>query len=186
MKLGSLISFVFLAGSFVAAQYTKPQPQSFGTAGMEDLASPANANVERTARGCPVSLRAQHGADGNILKVDRSRPAGLAQLLHLVLTSPDSRQIVRGSLTVRGMSGKARMTQTKGSPDQGDVVRNLEVRFTPQGGRNVAGDAWAPGMSAVLTVELRSVTFADGAVWRFAGQDGCRVEPDGLMLIAGK
>lgn len=186
MKLTSLISFAFLAGSIATAQYTKPQTQSYGIAGMENLAAPAHVNIATAAPACPVSLHAQHGADGNFLKVDKSRPVGLAQLLHLVLANPDARQIVAGDVTVRGMSGKARMTQTLGSPDQADVMRDLHVRFTPQEGRDVAGYVWAPGMSAVLTVELHSVTFADGSEWRFAEHDVCRVQPDPLMLIAGK
>lgn len=186
MKLGYLISFVFLAGSLATAQYTRPQPQSFGTAKVESLTSPTHANVQTAAVGCPVSLHADHGADGNILKVDKNRPKGLAQLLHLMLVNPDARQIVAGDVTVRGISGKPRMTQTLGSTGQADVVRNLHVRFAAQEGRNIAGDVWAPGMSAVLTVELNSVTFADGSLWRFAGREGCRVTPDPLMLIADK
>ena len=192
MKLcRSLISFVFLAGSFAAAQYTRPQPQSFGTAGMENLDTPSHVKVATAAVGCPVSLHADHGADGSILKVDKTRPKGLAQLLHLMLVNPDARQIVAGDVTVRGISGKGRMTKTENSAAdnssiQADVVRNLHVRFAPREGRNVAGDVWAAGMSAVLTVELNSVTFADGSLWRFAGRDGCRVTPDPLMLIADK
>lgn len=175
MKLTSLLSFVILSGSLAAAQ----------SAGMENAQSPV-AHPAQPAVGCPVSLHALHGADGNILKVDKSRPAGLAQLLHLVLVNPDAREIVAGEVTVRGISGKGRMTQTLGSADQADVVRNLHVRFTAQEDRTVAGDVWAPGMSAALTVELNSVTFADGSMRRFAGQDRCRVMPDPLMLIAGK
>lgn len=183
MKLTSLISFAFLVGSVASAQSAGNSGQSFGTAGMQGITTFGVASV---AHSCPVSLRAQHGADGNILKVDKRRPAGLAQLLHLVLGNPDARQIVQGSLTVRGISGKGRIAQAQSSPDNADVVRYLEVQFVPQEGRKVAGDVWAPGMTAVLTVELNSVTFADGSMWRFAGRDGCRVAPDPLMLIAGR
>lgn len=175
MKLASLVSFAFLFGSFAAAQSAGPQN-----------AQALVAHPPLTSMGCPVSLHAQHGSSGNILKVDKTRPAGIAQLLHLILADADARQIVEGSLTVRGISGKGRIAQARGSSDAGDVVKNLNVRFHPQEGANVAADMWAPGMTAVLSVELNSVTFADGSVWRFAGRDGCRVAPDPLMLIAGR
>jgi hypothetical protein len=39
-------------------------------------------------------------------------------------------------------------------------------------------------MTAVLTIELTSETFADGSKRTFPPQDACRVAPDLKMLIA--
>jgi hypothetical protein len=139
--------------------------------------------------GCPVSLRALHGADGSMLKVDKNRPAGIAQLLHLIVTNPDSRQIVAARVRVRGLSGKGRMTQTSGQDatrGAADATRSLEVRFSAGSDKEVSSDVWLPGMTAVLEVELNSVTFADGTTRRFAGVEACRIAPDPLMLIAGR
>jgi hypothetical protein len=40
-------------------------------------------------------------------------------------------------------------------------------------------------MTAVLSIDLNSVTYADGSTGSFTGHDACRVVPDKLMLIAG-
>jgi hypothetical protein len=142
-----------------------------------------------TSGGCPVSLRALHGADGSMLRVDKNRPAGIAQLLHLILSNPDARQVVAARVRVRGLSGRGRMTQTSGQDaTQGgaDVTRSLEARFSAGSDKDVSSDVWVSGMTAVLEVELNSVTFADGTTRRFAGVDACRIAPEPLMLIAGR
>lgn len=136
--------------------------------------------------GCPVSMRAQHGADGNLLNVDKSRPKGLAQLLHLTLTDPDSRQIVEANVRIHGLSGKGRIAQAAPVQDSSDKVEALVVKFSPGQGKAVSGNLWVPGMTAVLSIDLNSVTYADGSTRNFSGRDFCHVAPDPLMLIAGR
>ena len=85
MKSAALVSFAVLLGSVASGAQAPGQ-------------TPSETTVFRTqppATACPVSLRAQHGATGGMLQADKGRPKGLAQLLLLTLTSPDSRQIVR-------------------------------------------------------------------------------------------
>ena len=140
--------------------------------------------AQKTPAACPVSLRAQHGADGNIRKVDKNRPGGVAQLLHLIITRSDSRQIVEARLRVRGTSGKGRVDRSATAPGGMDAIRNLMVRFKPGAGNEVIADAWVPGMTAVLQVDLHSITFADGGTQLFGAADGCRLAPELLMLVA--
>ncbi len=185
MKSATVLSFALLAALLICpfaltAQSASPQQNRstitfLGTVNM----------------GCPVSLRAQHGANGNMLNVDKSRPKGLAQLLHLTLTNPDSRQIVQASVRISGLSGRGRIAQAASAQynsDQGssDKIETLTVRFSPGQDKAVSGDLWVPGMTAVLSIDLNSVTYADGSTRTFSGRDLCRVTPDPLMLIAGR
>jgi len=39
-------------------------------------------------------------------------------------------------------------------------------------------------VTVVLAIDLNSVTFADGSTLTFTSQDGCRIAPDHLMLVA--
>jgi hypothetical protein len=133
---------------------------------------------------CPVALRAQHGADGNIRKVDKNRPEGNAQLLHLIISSRDSRQIEEARLTVRGTSGKGRVNRADLAPGGMDAARDLTVRFKPGADNEIVADAWVPGMTAVLQVDVKSVTFAGGSIQAFGVADRCRFTPEHLMLIA--
>lgn len=183
LRLAASVSLVFLAGSASAFGQKAIQAQSENTIVTRE--ADLRATPQRTAQACPVSLRAQHGVDGGIRNVDKSKPEGVAQLLHLILTSKNSREIVEARLRVRGVSPKGRVsnadTFTHGSAD---ATRSVSVRFTPSGENEVSGKAWVSGLSAVLEVELNGVTYADGSIQRFNSADGCRFTPDHLMLIA--
>ena len=43
---------------------------------------------------------------------------------------------------------------------------------------------WVPAVSAVLKIDLVSVTYADGSSRIFFSRENCRVTPDPLMLIS--
>lgn len=188
MKSAVVLSFALLVGSIALAAQTAIQDQkSYGVARMESLGAPNTpSTVEPPINlGCPVLLDAQHRADGDLLKVDRSRPARPAQLLHLTLTSRDSRQILAARVRVHGLSGKGRVTQAQSGQDSADATRTMNVTFSAGPDKASSGDLWVPGMTAVLSIDLNSVTYSDGSTWSFTGREGCHVAPDPLMLVAG-
>jgi hypothetical protein len=174
MKLASAVSAAFLLGSIPLAAQSAGQPQ----------VTTLTAQVQSDS--CPVSLRAQHGVDGNTMKVDKKHPQGLAQLLHLILTSEDSRQIVEARLRVHGTSGKGRLRGADASTDDVNAIRNVTVRLRAGEKNESSGSVWVPGMTSVMEVDLASVSYSDGSLTRFSDADGCRFTPEHLMLIAGE
>ena len=84
---------------------------------------------------------------GSMLKADKSRPEGMAQLLHLTLTNPDARQLVaaRAPCVFTALSGKGRMTQAAQGAADADVVktRRREIFFPRQAGL-VTTNVWVP------------------------------------------
>jgi len=60
------------------------------------------------------------------------------------------------------------------------------VKFPNQPGREAAADVTVPGLSGVTTIELNSVTYADGSTWKLAGGSVCRSPIDGFMLIGNR
>ncbi len=191
MRSAALVPLVLLFGSTaLGAQTASPNQKSFGVATIEGL-GPGSPNTVTTINvpinvGCPVGLRAQHGADGGLLNVDRSRPERPAQVLHLTLTNPDSRRIVSARVRVRGLSGKGRVTETLAGQNDADATATLTVQLSQGTGKEAAGDLRVPDMTAVLSISLNSLTYADGSTWSFSGREGCRVAPDMKMLIAGR
>ena len=188
MKRAVVFSFVVLLGSIALAAQTASRNQSSdGVSCMEGLSTACTASTISPPinTGCPVFLRAQHTADGGLLNVDKRRPERPAQLLHLTLTNPDSRQIVAARVRVHGLSGKGRVTQTMSGTDRPDATSTIEVRLVQGSGKEAYGDLRVPNMSAVLSIDLNSVTYADGSTGSFTGHDACRAVPDKLMLIAG-
>ena len=182
-RLAASVSFAILLGP---ASLTA-QSAGVGVAGMQGLSNPSvPMPVTIVDAGCPISLRAQHGPDGAMRKVDKNRPEGIAQKLHITLTSKDARQIKEARLRVRGASAKGRVSRAEMSQNGMDYTRNVTVKLQPGTENEATGDVWVPGMTAVLQVELSSVTFADGEVQPFSAAQGCRFTPDHLMLIADR
>ncbi len=189
MKSAAVVSLAFLFGSIALAAQTAIQvPESFGWAGMEGLntANRVTAINLTIDIGCPVQLRAQHRADGGLVKVDKSRPESPAQLLHLTLTSPDTRQMVSARVRVHGLSGKARVTQALSGQNDSDAASTLDVQLVQGQGKEVSGDLRVPNMTAVLSIDLRSVKYGDGSTRSFSGRGECRVAPDKMMPITGR
>ncbi len=191
MRLAAFVSFAFLLGPISAFAQSPTQPQSANTViSAQTVGPPQSSNsvvlqkLQKPGASCPVALRAQHGADGTVRKVDRNRPEGIAQLLHLILSSKNSRQIVEAHLRVRGASGKGQLHRTDAAPSGIDATRNVTVKLRQSAENEASGDVWVPEMSAVLEVEVNSVKFADGGMQRFGTADGCRFTPEHLMLIS--
>lgn len=136
--------------------------------------------------GCPVTIHARHGAGGDLLAVKDSRPKGTAQLLHVILTDGDTRQITAGDVTVHGLAGKGRFIKTLSArDDSSNAVLDMSVKFSAGDNKDVFADLWVPGMTAVHAVELNSATYSDGSTWKLPTGTPCRAIPDPTMLVSG-
>jgi hypothetical protein len=139
---------------------------------------------------CPVSIQASHLSDGNVVRtstglssVDSPKAKGVGQRLHLKLHSPDQRTIASATINLRGWTAKGRKAHVGSSDDAALGVRTLTVPFTLDADRMSSADIWAPGLTAVVSVELLSVKYTDGSTWTPVQGHACRVAPDHLMLI---
>ncbi|MGA2808130.1 MAG: hypothetical protein ABSE87_08340 [Terracidiphilus sp.] len=185
MKPASVVLFAILFGAI-------PLSGQNGTAGMENMGQTQNFIVKlpQGPSTCPVSLRAQQAASGNMLAVRSGEPKGPAQGLHLILTNRDSRQIVGATVTVRGLTAKGRVTRALSDPAltglDDDAARTLEVTFSAGTSREFFTDFSVPGLTSVRAIDLDSVTYADGSTWKLAPGKTCRAVPDPLMLIVSR
>jgi hypothetical protein len=172
--------------------------RSYGVAGMESAAPGQSAGQQPSANtltmtmvridsGCPVSMRAQHLAGGEMVKTGKANPQGTGQWLHLTLMASGSRRIAKATLTIRGSSGNGRVMKAAGSGDGSPDARTTVTAQFAAGpeGHDVA-DLWAPGLTAVESIEVDSVEYADGSRWKLDDQQACRVTPDPLMRVAGR
>jgi hypothetical protein len=184
MKLAVQLSCLLVAGSTTLA--AQSANQSYATIEKFDptqtviIAGPSTASA-----GCPVSLRAEQGTGADRLAVS-SRPAGIAQLLHLIITNPDSRRITGASVTVRGFAGKGRAMQAASADKSTNAARSLDVKFTAGSDKNGLADLWVPGLTSVQSIDLNSVTYADGSTWKLAADATCRIRPDWVMQVSSR
>jgi hypothetical protein len=195
MKRPTLFSLaVLLASAALAAQTAGRQPsQGFGVASMEGLSNDQHQtqtiviSPQQQGSVCPVSVRAQQAANWSRREVDNKPPKGPAQRLHLTLVNPDSTRITGATVTVRGLTPRNRVTQTQLSTgDSSDAAKTLSITFTAGLGKDVASDLLVPGLSAVYSIDLDSIAYADGSTWKLAAGKVCRTPIDGFMLISGR
>jgi hypothetical protein len=136
---------------------------------------------------CPVFVHAQQASGAGRMEVDNARPLGLAQLLHLTLINPDSSRVTGATVTVRGLTPKTRTTLTLTTQsDASNAARTLDITFPAGPEKDVSSDLWVPGLSAVYSINLVSVTYADGSAWKLATGKTCLTPIDGVMLISGR
>jgi len=186
MKLVALVGCLLAVAPWAVAAQTGAQ--SYGVAGMENMGSGGQSPVQTATlpNPCPVGVRASHLSDGGVVKTGTMHPKELGQRLHLTLTSPDSRSIASATVNVRGWTAKGRIEQTGKDEGAALPVRTLTVPFTAGADRTASADVWAPGLTAVSSVELISVAFEDGTTWTQAQGKTCQVTPDPLMLVTNR
>ena len=137
---------------------------------------------------CPVQMHALQGVSSGLTAVrDGQPPTAPAQRIHLVLSGGQARQVAAAHVTVRGLSGRNRTVRTfvtaVAAPDR---THALDVKFSPESTTEIAADLVLPGFTAVLSVQLDSITYVDGTAWLVSGTRACRVAPDPLVLVTGR
>lgn len=203
MNRAAAVSFAILFGSMILPAQTSNQNQSQEivqkTTVVPDGASAwttrtmtpaeiqqATVQVSPMIGTCPISLHAQQSSAASRREVGGgdAHPQGVAQSLHLSVTNPDSRRVVAATVTVRGFANKGRLVQVLSTQSGSDAAKTMDVRFSPVSGGDVSADLRVPGLSAVSEVDLKSVTYSDGSVWKLAAGASCRSWIDGLMLVS--
>jgi hypothetical protein len=167
---------------------------NFGMAGIEGLNGAGHGEntvlnfQDMPLNACSMALRAQHLADGTMLKTARDHVQGPGQRLHLILTRPDARKITSVTVKVSGWAPTGRVQQAaQADKDAGaQAGKQLVVAMQAESDTTAVGDLWAPGLTAVTSIELVSIGYTDGSKWAPAAGQSCRVEPDGIMPVAGR
>lgn len=199
MKLAGVLGCLLLAAPLAIA--AQNGGASFGVAGMEGMQSGAvgtiittGPNGQTTTRTfaipnpCPISMQASYLPDGGMIKTgpahpQDAQPKSVGQRLHLTLFSPDARTIVSAVVNVRGWTARSRMQRTSIGSKPGPTMHTLSVSFAAGANHSASADLWAPGFTAVSSIELWSVAFSDGSSWEPVQGASCQVSPDPLMLV---
>ncbi|MGO8935546.1 MAG: hypothetical protein ACLPLZ_09275 [Terracidiphilus sp.] len=184
MKLVAFVGCLLAVAPWAVAAQTVTQ--SDGVAGMENMGPNGQTPISAVTppNPCPVGVLVSHLSDGRTIKTGTAHPKGLGQRLHLTLTSPDSRSIASATVNVRGWTAEGRMERANKDKNAALPMRTLTVPFTAGPVRTASADVWAPGLTAVSSVELTSVAFGDGTTWTPAQGTTCQVTPDPLMQIS--
>lgn len=138
---------------------------------------------------CPIGLEVNHGwlyaqkrAGLGLGPKDPMPLADAVQRINLTMTNPSSREIVKVQLTVHGFSDKGRLF-TLGSAVP-DLTRKITFERDIQGNGHATHDLALKDFTAVSSVDLDSLTYADGSTWNATIGGFCSVSPNSLMRVS--
>lgn len=194
---------LLLASATVAAQSIDPAGNAKSLAPLLSKKSNAAPSLDLNAQAmksltvlqtvatnpaCPFPISARQGSGAGLIAVRPGQPdegprPGVSQRIQLSVA--DSRSIAEASIVVHGTTAAGRMMPLGGSAGPSQISRPLNVTFSSAGKNQENADLRLRGFTSVSSIDVQSVTYADGTVWRsMAG--ACRVVPDPVMRIAAR
>ncbi|MGC2161021.1 MAG: hypothetical protein WA634_03845 [Silvibacterium sp.] len=135
---------------------------------------------------CPVAMRAAHGVDGSMRVVKDAAPhGGQGQQLELTLYNAKPGAISAVQITAHGWDGTGRtLPAREASSNYATAAKTLELKVSVGSHESAETDVWVSGLTAVDSIDLVGVSYADGSSWTPAASEACSVAPDLEMLIS--
>jgi hypothetical protein len=140
---------------------------------------------------CPIGMRARHGvglpvglyAGPSIEQGPKDSPA-FTQRIKLTMTNLLAHEIVGAQFVVHGYSNKARGMNLANSSPKPDLAKTVDVVLDVKGKSEASSDLSLSRFTAVTSIDLRSITYADGNTWHTPSSEACSITPDLIMLVA--
>jgi hypothetical protein len=138
---------------------------------------------------CPVGLKVNHGLFSQKRETEYGpfsppAPKVQEQRIQLTMTNPSLREIVSAQITVYGFSDKWRAIPLAGANDTPDLKKRVNLVLKVKGNDHASSDLSLNRFTSVAYVDLDSLTYADGAIWKASSPAACSVTPDPLMLVS--
>jgi hypothetical protein len=173
-----LIALGLLALGPVVAQQPGPQASS-------------SAQFNITPNHCSVAD--MHVRQGSSLQMRRAADGNSTPVMTptITLKPKNGRPLTGATLTVHGSPAASAAVPLAGQridkdhPQQSkDLTTTVQVTLRPAGDGGYSGELTLSGFGYVKSVDLKSVTYADGSTWKVPDAGECSVKPDPLLLIS--
>jgi hypothetical protein len=129
----------------------------------------------RRAAGLPVSMNARPPIEKSPKAPDFRASTQTNRLAH---------EIVSTQFVVHGYSNKARAMNLANSSQEPDLAKTVDVVLDVKGKSEASSDLLLSRFSAVTSIDLKSITYADGNTWHTPSPEACSIAPDLIMLVA--
>jgi hypothetical protein len=138
---------------------------------------------------CPVTMSATQAGAGDMAEVSAAQTPerGLLQRIRLTAVEMNLRSVVGATVRVYGLTPAPPRMLPADAFAQGtaEFSRKLEVGFSPDGPSQTSSDLMLRGFTSIKSIDVLSVTFSDGSMWKPA-MGVCRVVPDPFMRIGAR
>jgi hypothetical protein len=136
---------------------------------------------------CPVDMQASHSSGLPVsmnVGPQAATPRGLYQQIHLTMNNLASHEIVSAQITAHGYSNKQKMRELASASQGPDLSKSMDLVLDVKGKGHASSDLSFHHFTAVSFIDVNSITYADGSMWRAPSAGACRVIPDGVMLVS--
>jgi hypothetical protein len=189
----SILSLVFLLSNALLLGQQQITKQDAGSASLTQVRSagtncpigveanlvalPSVSNAGPSINGQPL-LREEPSLEGQQVKKDYLQ-------LHLDVSNPSTRDIVGAQFTVHGFSRKLRLIDPSAPSNAPDLWRTVDVALDVQGKGHASSELSLTHFTAIITsIDLDSVTYADGTQWHAPSPGACSTIPNALIRIS--
>ena len=136
---------------------------------------------------CPVGLRVERSGGLFAYKNAKAMPADdvaprADQWFDLRMSNFLPREIVNVQITAHGFSYEWRVTPV--SPATPDFWKTVDVALDVKGNGTASRELSFAHFSTIRTIDVNSVTYADGSSWHASSPEACSVAPSLIMRIS--
>jgi hypothetical protein len=143
---------------------------------------------------CPVGMQVTHS--GRFAErfaksgpADDVVPSIPEQRIDLKMINLLPHEIVNADITARGFSHNWRVifiADTPGGRQTPDLAKTVDVALDVKGNGSASRELSFARFSAIRTIELNSVTYADGSTWHSSSPGACSVAPSPIMPVGAQ
>jgi hypothetical protein len=134
---------------------------------------------------CPLGMQASHGAGVPLARnAGSADTSSLVQRIHLTMTNRQSHEMVSAQFIVHGYSDKRKAISLANSSPTPDLAKTVDVVLDVKGKGEASSDLSLRSFTAVTLIDLSSITYADGNIWRTSSPGACSIAPGLMMLVA--
>ena len=149
----------------------------------------------RPASSCPIGIQAQP-TPGLTQMVVRGTPPShdyskrtafpSQQSLRFLLSNPTALGITAIELNVHGLQPGGHVEPVVSTQSgSGNFDKHLDLKLAINAKGRATRDIRFDGFTSIRSIDLESVTYADGSTWHANAEAPCNFEPSRVMLVAG-
>ena len=138
---------------------------------------------------CPVGLQVERSGGLFAYKNAKAVPAddiapGTEQWFDLRMTNFLPHEIVNAQITAHGFGYKWRVIPVSAATP--DIWKTVDVALDVKGNSSASRQLSFSHFSTIRTIDVNSVTYADGSSWHASSPGACSVAPSGFMRISAQ
>ncbi len=138
---------------------------------------------------CPVGLQVERSSGLFAYQNARAVPEDDAaprteQWFDLRMTNFLPREIVTAQITAHGLSYKWRVIPVSAATP--DIWKTVDVALDVKGNSSTSHELSFAHFSTIRTIDVNSVTYADGSTWHASSPGACSVAPSLFMRVSAQ